>query len=88
MNLLKYVIKKTIEIALLSTKGDPILVSFPTHLLLKVGRYYEGPESAQFNFGAVFLAENALQPLGWAHRWNVTHKNNQNQLAKQVFILY
>ena len=36
------------------------LVSFPTHLLLKVGRYYEGPESAQFNFGAVFLAENAL----------------------------
>jgi len=29
-------------------------------LLLKVGRSYEGPESAQFNFGAVFLAENAL----------------------------
>ena len=53
-----------------------------------MGRYYEPPESAQFNFGAVFLTENALQPLGWAHRWNVTHKNNQNQLGKQVFIRY
>ena len=32
----------------------------PTHLLLKVGRWNEAPESAQFNFGAFFLAENAL----------------------------
>ena len=53
-----------------------------------MGRWNEAPQSAQSDYGVVFLAKNASKPLGWAHHWNTTHKITSINWQKNKFLFY
>ena len=44
------------------------------------GLVEQSPSERPIRLWSSFSRQNASKPLGWAHHWNLTHKNNQYQL--------